>query len=82
MQVSFSYKVTILNSPARNKKLITRQLHHYSGRFVSVTDMRVRILEELGDDLPKTIDFDIGCYEKRSARCWLVTTEDVNKPNV
>lgn len=71
------YKVSILNSAKRDKKLITRQLHHYSGSFRTLTDMRVRILEELKDQLPNTIDFDIGYYEKRSCKCWLVTQEDL-----
>lgn len=37
------------------------------------------MLEELGDDLPKTIDFDVGYYEKRSSKCWLVTLEDLKQ---
>ena len=72
IQDNYSYKVTILNNPKRNKKPITRQLHQFSGHFRSLMDMRVRLLEELGDDLPNTVDFDIGFYEKRSSKYWLV----------
>ena len=41
--------------------------------------MKVRILEELSDELPNKLDFDIGYYEKRSSKCWLVTPEDLKQ---
>lgn len=41
--------------------------------------MRVRILEELRDELPNKLDFDIGYYEKRSSKSWLVTPEDLKQ---
>ena len=34
-------------------------------------------MEELGDDIPSSIHFGIGYYEKRSSKCWLVTAEDL-----
>ena len=73
----YKYKITILNSPRRGKKAITRQLHHLDGRFHSVTDIKAHLMEELGDDVPSSIHFDIGYYEKRSSKCWLVTGEDL-----
>ena len=36
-------------------------------------------MEELGDDLPDTIKFDVGYYEHRSSKCLLVTGEDLNQ---
>ena len=74
----FNYKVTILNSTKRGKKPITRQLHHFDGKFRSVTDVKVHLMEELGDEVPSTIHFDVGYYEKRSNKCWLVTSEDLD----
>ncbi len=29
------------------------------------------------DDVPSSIHFDVGYYEKRSTKCWLVTAEDL-----
>ena len=34
-------------------------------------------MEELRDEVPSSIHFDIGYYEKRSTKCWLVTAEDL-----
>ena len=32
-------------------------------------------MEELGEE---SINFDVGYYEKRSNKCWLVTAEDLD----
>ena len=78
-QRMYRYKVTILNSVKRNKKAVVRYLHQFNDRFRSVTDMRVRLLEELGDDLSDTIKFDVGYYETRSSKCLVVTGEDLKQ---
>ena len=32
---------------------------------------------ELGEEVPNSIHFDVGYYEKRSIKSWLVTSEDL-----
>ena len=73
----YKYKVTILNSEKKGKKAITRQLHRFDAKFRSVTDLKVHLMEELKDEVPSTTHYDVGYYEKRSSKCWLVTTEDL-----
>ena len=34
-------------------------------------------MEELTDEVPSMIHFDVGYYKKRSSKCWLVTTHDL-----
>ena len=34
-------------------------------------------MEELADDMPSFIHFDVGYYEKRSRKCWLVNADDL-----
>ena len=65
-------------------KAITRYLHHFSDKFRFVTDLRVCLLEELSDDLPGTIDFDVGCLvtESRSSKLLVVTSNDLNCMNI
>jgi hypothetical protein len=75
----YKYKVTILNSVKHNKKAVTRYLHHFNDKFRSVTDLRVRLLEELSDDLSGTINFDIGYYEARSSKLLVVTSDDLKQ---
>ena len=76
-QTKYKYKVTILNSRKRGKKAITRQLHLKTDKFDSVTAMKVHLMDELGDEVPSSIHFEVGYYEKRSNKCWLVKNEDL-----
>ena len=62
-----------------NKRAVTRYLHHFNGKFRSVTDLRVRLLEELSDDLSGTINFDVGYYESRSSKLLVVTSDDLKQ---
>lgn len=39
--------------------------------------MKVHLMEELGDDMPSSIHFDIGYYEKHSSKCSLVCADDL-----
>ena len=41
--------------------------------------MKVHLLEEFGDELPGTIRFDIGYYEKRSTKCLIASNDDLNR---
>ena len=36
-------------------------------------------MEELKDEIPSSINFDVGYYEKRTSKCWLVTAEDLGQ---
>ena len=42
-----------------------------------MTDIKVHLVEELADDMPSSIHFDVGYYEKRSSKCWLVNADDL-----
>lgn len=78
-QKKYKYKVTVLNVGKRSKKSITRYLHQFSARFSSITEMKVHILEEMGDDLPGNINFELGYYEKRSTKCLVTSSEDLDR---
>ena len=41
-----------------------------------MTDLRVRLLEELSDDLSGTINFDVSYYEACSSKLLVVTSDD------
>ena len=47
-------------------------------KFDSVTAMRVKLIDELGDQVPDKVDFNVGYYEgKQQAKIWLVSREDL-----
>ena len=47
-------------------------------KFDSVTAIRVKLIDELGDQVPDKVDFNVGYYEGRQqAKIWLVSREDL-----
>ena len=52
----YVYRVKIIN-PSRKQESPIRDLHNFSGRFTSVLDMKVKIMEEFGELVPPNITF-------------------------
>ena len=79
-QPKFAYKVKVIN-PVKRSKFVVRQLHHFSGKFKSVHEVRSVLCAELNDVLPEEdSDFSVGYFEGRhQMKRWLVTSEDLNK---
>jgi len=43
-----------------------------------VTAIQIKLIDELGDQVPEKFDFNVGYYEgKQQAKIWLVSTEDL-----
>ena len=62
-----------LTNPIKHKKPITRQLHHYSRKFESVSQLKSHIMEELVE-MPDHATIDVGYFVGRqSAKVWLVS---------
>ena len=43
--------------------VICRHLHRFSDKFDSVTAIQVKLIDELGDQVPEKFDFNVGYYE-------------------
>ena len=61
-QSRYNYRVKIIN-PIRKKSIVVRELRHFHGRFNSITDMKVRLMEEFEE-----------CPTDNKIRCWLFST--------
>jgi len=73
----YSYKVKIINP--KKSEIVCFHLHGFTSRFVSVTAMRVTLVDEVGDHLPETTDFNVGYYGgKQQSKIWLVSKEDLD----
>ena len=72
----YSYKVKIIN-PVRKSDVVVRQLHNVTGKFDSVTAIRVKLIEELKDNVPDNATFDIGFFDG-TTKLLMVSTDDVN----
>ena len=74
----YSYCVKLIN-PARKKDSITRELRKFHGRFRSVMELKVRLMEEFEDQVPDTTKFSLGYMEgKQSTKRWICTEGDLN----
>ena len=76
-QPTFRYSLKIID-PEKPSLYITRQVHHFNGKFDSITAMKVHMMEKFGDQLPDTVHFSIGYFEGRqSKKRWLCCQDDL-----
>ena len=66
-QPTFRYSLKIID-PDKPSLYITRQVHHFNGKFDSITAMKVHMMEKFGDQLPDTVHFSIGYFEGRQSK--------------
>ena len=68
-----------ITNPEKPSQFISRQLHHFDGKFDSITAIKVHLIDKFGDQVPQTINFNIGYFEGRqSKKRWLCCQEDLN----
>ncbi len=73
----YSYKVKVIN-PSKKTDVIVRQLNRLSSKFASVTNFRMKIMEEFGECVPNTLNFTVGYFDgSQQAKIWLVTSDDL-----
>ena len=76
-QESYSYRVKIINQ-AHKKESIVRELRHCTKKFMSITEMKVALMEAFEEHVPPTTRFTVGFFEGRqSAKRWIFTQEDL-----
>ena len=75
---SYSYRVKLIN-PTRKKDSIIRELRKFHGRFKSVMEMKIRLMDELEEHMPETTKFSLGYIEGRqSTKRWICCEDDLN----
>ena len=72
----YSHWVQIIN-PIRKKDVIIRKMRRFHGHFSSITDLKVRLMEEFQDSVPQTTKFAVG-YFQQSIKHWICSQEDLN----
>lgn len=76
-QNTYSYRVKLIN-PVRKKDSVIRELRKFRGRFKSVTEMKIRLMEEFEEQIPETTKFGIGYIEGRqSTKRWICCDDDI-----
>lgn len=73
----YDYRVKIIN-PVKKSDFIIRDIHSFHGKFQSIIEVKVKLMDELGILLPETIDFKVGYfYGKQSTKYWLMCQKDL-----
>ena len=74
----YSYRLKIIN-PIKKSDFIIREVRHFTGKFMSILDLKSKIMDEFKDQLPESTDFKVGYFHgKQSAKRWLITQEDID----
>ena len=56
----------------------TRQIHNFNTKLGSIAELRLKLIEEFGESVPPTTDFQVGYFHgKQSAKHWMVTNDDL-----
>ena len=65
-------------NPIRKRDSIVRDIRKFHGKFTSVVDLKVKLMEEFEEQVPPTTRFSVGYFAGRqSTKKWLVTQEDL-----
>ena len=65
-------------NPAKKTDFICCELHHFNSRFESVTAIRMKLIDEFQQQVPNSVSFSIGYFERRQqTKLWLVTNDDL-----
>ena len=76
---SYTYKVKIIN-PSKKSDVSVRHLHECSTKFESVMALRIKLIKSFKENVPNTVDFNVGYYEgSQQAKVWLVVPDDLKK---
>ena len=73
----YSYKVKMINLQKKSESIV-RQLNGFTSKFGSIKEVRTKLNEEFGKQVPNTLDFSVGYFDgSQQAKVWLYTAEDL-----
>ena len=64
----------------RKREALIRELHHFNSRFSCVMDLKVKLMDQFGTQVPATTTFNVGYFEGRqSMKMWVCSQDDLDK---
>ena len=64
------------NTFYRKRDALTRELHHFSDKFSSVTGLKVKLLDQFGAQFPATTLFNLGYFDGRQSMMVCICSQD------
>ncbi len=78
IQQKYTYKVKVIN-PNKKSDTCLRHLNSHKVKFESVTAIKIKLIEEFGDQVPNQLDFSVGYYDgSQQSKTWVVTNDDLD----
>ena len=66
-------------NPSKKSDVVLRHLNCHTDKFETVTEIKMKLIEEFGDQVPSQLDFSVGYYDgNQQAKTWLVTKDDLD----
>ena len=65
-------------NPKRKSEAVIRELRKFTGQFHSITEVKIRIMEEFEDHVPDSTRFAVGYYEGQTKR-WICNDEVLSR---
>ena len=72
--MKYLYRVKII--PPIERDTLTTELHHFSDKFLSVTDLKVKLLDQFGAQFPATTLFNLGYFDGRQSMMVCICSQD------
>ena len=77
VDVDYTYRVKIINK-GKKSEFVTRDLKTFTGVFLSIKALKLKIIEEMDSLVPSTLDFQVGYFSgKQSKKNWLIDESDL-----
>lgn len=73
----YRYKVKIINQKKKSDSILLNW-HHMSVRFESVSELKLKLMDDFKDFVPSTPDFQVGYIEGSSKQHWIISREDLD----
>ena len=67
VDVDYTYRVKIINK-GKKSKFVTRDLKTFTGVFLSIKALKLKIIEEMDSLVPSTLDFQVGYFSGNRVR--------------
>ena len=78
MQPEYNYRLKIINQ-SKKSDFVIREIHDYHDKFLSITELKLYVMNAFKEHVPPTTDFQVGYFlGKQSSKYWLVNQDDLD----
>ena len=72
----YKYMVKIIN-PKKKTDFVLVTWHHVSAKFESLSELKLKLMDDFSEFVPSTPQFQVGCMEGNSKQHLIISREDL-----